>query len=157
MGARYRLAGQTGWWDSVQQHSGMPLGYLNLYDSEAAWRLANELSDGPACAIIKHANPCGAAVADTIAEAYELAFACDSKSAFGGVVALNRPVTLALAEQIVANPKADVIIAPDYDADALTLLAPQTQKTHGSLKQKAPGPVGYILAPVDGGFSRSAA
>ncbi|MCA9984122.1 MAG: bifunctional phosphoribosylaminoimidazolecarboxamide formyltransferase/IMP cyclohydrolase [Anaerolineales bacterium] len=150
-GARYRLQGQSGWWDGVEQHSGMALGYLNLYDSEAAWRLAHELSDGPAAAIIKHANPCGAAIAGSIEEAYRLAFACDPKSAFGGVVALNRPVTLALAEQIVANPKADVLIAPGYDDDALELLARKRKNTR-VLTAPAPGAPGRILSAVDGGF-----
>ena len=150
-GARYRLQGQRGWWDGVVQHSGLALGYLNLYDSEAAWRLAHELSTGPAAAIIKHANPCGAAVAASIGEAYRLAFACDPKSAFGGVVALNRPVTLSLAEQIVANPKADVLIAPGYDAAALELLA-RKRKNSRVLAAPAPGASGRVMAAVDGGY-----
>ena len=71
----------------------MALSYLNLYDAEAAWRLVHDLATQPAVAIIKHANPCGVAVADDIATAYQLAYECDDKSAFGGIVAFNRPVT----------------------------------------------------------------
>ena len=92
-----------------------------------------------------------AAVPASSAEAYRLAFACDPKSAFGGVVAVNRPVTLTLAEQIVANPKADVLIAPAYDDDALALLARKRKNTR-VLTAPAPGAPGRILAAVDGGY-----
>ncbi len=68
-GARYRIEGEASWWDSVHQHGGKELSYLNLFDADAAWRLVHELSsdanDAPAVAIIKHANPCGASVAET--------------------------------------------------------------------------------------------
>ena len=57
-GARYRFAGAHGWWDSMVQHGGKDLSYLNLYDTEAAWRLVNDF-EAPACVIVKHANPCG--------------------------------------------------------------------------------------------------
>src|SRR5262249_5684453 len=90
--ARYRRAGTTSWWDAVQQHSGLALSYLNYYDTEAAWQLAHDLGEQPACAIIKHANPCGAAVATDAATAYQRALESDELSAFGGIVALNRPV-----------------------------------------------------------------
>ena len=59
--ARYRRRGATSWWDSVQQHGGLALSYLNFYDTDAAWKVVHDLGDGPACAIIKHANPCGVA------------------------------------------------------------------------------------------------
>src|ERR1039458_5360017 len=71
-GARYRVAGETTWWDGVLQHSGSTLSYLNLFDTDAAWRLVHELgydAGRPAVAIIKHANPCGAAVAPDLVEA----------------------------------------------------------------------------------------
>ena len=91
--ALYRRQGATPWWDGMTQHSGIALSYLNLYDADAAWLLVHDMdpSGGPACAIIKHANPCGAAIAATLAEAYQLAFECDERSAFGGIVAVNRP------------------------------------------------------------------
>jgi phosphoribosylaminoimidazolecarboxamide formyltransferase / IMP cyclohydrolase len=81
-GARYREIGTSSWWDGVEQHGGMALSYLNLFDTDAAWGLANDLAavtGQPAVAIIKHANPCGAAVARTLAEAYQRAFECDER------------------------------------------------------------------------------
>ena len=113
-GARYRTAGAASWWDDVQQHGGKELSYLNLFDGDAAWRLVHELAGDagqPAVAIIKHANPCGAAVADSLVTAYERALECDVQSAFGGVVAIGGVVTEGLADAIAAGPQADVIIA----------------------------------------------
>src|SRR5439155_167890 len=81
---------------------------LNLFDAAAAWELVHDLGDTPAAAIIKHANPCGAAVAADLATAYRLAFECDEKSAFGGIVALNRPLDTATAEEMVKAAQADV-------------------------------------------------
>ena len=97
--ARYRLHGTTSWSDGIAQHSGVALSYLNLYDSDAAWRLAHDLGAEPACAIIKHANPCGVAVAGDLATAYQRALECDERSAFGGIVALNRPVDAATVDR----------------------------------------------------------
>ena len=86
-GSRYRIAGTASWWDAMVQHGGNPLSYLNLFDGDAAWRLVHELAadagDQAAVAIIKHANPCGAAVADNLVTAYERALECDVQSAFG--------------------------------------------------------------------------
>ncbi|MDQ3461663.1 MAG: bifunctional phosphoribosylaminoimidazolecarboxamide formyltransferase/IMP cyclohydrolase PurH, partial [Actinomycetota bacterium] len=86
-GARYRTIGVETWWDGVEQHQGLPLSYLNLYDADAAWALVHELSGldgaGAAVAIVKHANPCGAAVAADLASAYQWAFEGDEQSAFG--------------------------------------------------------------------------
>lgn len=113
-GARYRLAGSATWWDSVEQHSGLGLSYLNLFDADAAWRLVNDLGDGPAVAIIKHANPCGVSIAGDLATAYEQAFACDPRSAFGGIVALNRTVDDDTVAAIEAAAQADLIIAPGF-------------------------------------------
>lgn len=86
--ALYRTDGASPWWADVVQHSGVALSYLNLYDADAAWLLAHDLGaasgDRAAVAIIKHANPCGAAVSDDLADAYAKAFECDARSAFGG-------------------------------------------------------------------------
>jgi phosphoribosylaminoimidazolecarboxamide formyltransferase / IMP cyclohydrolase len=150
-GAHYREPGRPGWWESVEQHSGMALSYLNLYDAEAAWRLLYDLGNEPAVVIIKHANPCGTAVAGHIGDAYRLAFECDPKSAFGGIVALNRHVDEKLAEEIVANPKADVLIAPGYDAAALVVFAAR-RKNMRVLAAPPPGPARFGLSRVDGGF-----
>jgi phosphoribosylaminoimidazolecarboxamide formyltransferase / IMP cyclohydrolase len=131
-GARYRLAGQESWWDQVVQHGGKELSYLNVFDADAAWRLVHELPSGPielAVAIIKHANPCGAALDLDLVRAYELALECDPQSAFGGIVAIGGPVTVAVAEAIAAGPQADVIIAPAYDDEALAQLSSKRKAT----------------------------
>ncbi len=121
-GARYRIAGQPSWWDQAQQLQGKAMSYLNVFDADAAWRLAHSLGDDPAAAVIKHANPCGAAVADDIATAYRRAHECDPVSAFGGIVAVNRPVTAEMAEAM-ADVFTEVLIAPQYEEAALALLA----------------------------------
>ena len=131
-GARYREVGTTSWWDGVEQHGGMALSYLNLFDADAAWGLANDLAatfGRPAVAIIKHANPCGAAVADDLADAYQRAFECDERSAFGGIVALSHPVDGATVERMVAAAQADVVIAPGYGDGAIDALAAKRKNT----------------------------
>ncbi|MFN2504228.1 MAG: bifunctional phosphoribosylaminoimidazolecarboxamide formyltransferase/IMP cyclohydrolase [Acidimicrobiales bacterium] len=138
LAARYREVGRHDWWDAVVQHGGMALSYLNLFDADAAWRLAHQLGERPAAAIIKHANPCGVAVAEEMAVAYERAFECDPMSAFGGIVALNRPVDDVLAEEMVANPKADVVIAPGWSPGALERFAGKRKNTR--LLEAAPPP-----------------
>ena len=101
VGARYSTAGERGWWDSAQQHGGKEMSYLNVYDTEAAWRLVHSIGERPAAVVIKHANPCGVAVADDILTAYTRAHECDSVSAFGGIIALNRPLDATTAREIV--------------------------------------------------------
>ncbi|MEL6982738.1 MAG: bifunctional phosphoribosylaminoimidazolecarboxamide formyltransferase/IMP cyclohydrolase [Actinomycetota bacterium] len=136
-GARYRRAGETGWWDGVEQHGGMALSYLNIFDADAAWMLANDLAGlqqggspvGAAVAIIKHANPCGAAVADDLATAYANAFACDERSAFGGIVACSSVVDLATVEAMEAAAQADVIIAPGYEKGVVERLQAKRKNT----------------------------
>jgi phosphoribosylaminoimidazolecarboxamide formyltransferase/IMP cyclohydrolase len=131
-GARYRVVGQASWWDDVVQFGGKELSYLNVFDADAAWRLVHELPSGPAelaVAIIKHANPCGAALDSDLVRAYELALECDPQSAFGGIVAIGGPVTPAVAEAIAAGPQADVIIAPSYDEEALAQLSSKRKAT----------------------------
>ncbi|HEX2192234.1 MAG TPA: bifunctional phosphoribosylaminoimidazolecarboxamide formyltransferase/IMP cyclohydrolase, partial [Acidimicrobiales bacterium] len=148
---RYKPVGTTGWWDEVVQHGGLALSYLNLFDADAAWALVHDLGDQPAAAIIKHANPCGAAVADNAATAYQRAFECDPMSAFGGIVALNRPVGDDLAAEMVANPKADVVIAPGYTTSALDLFASRRKNTR-VLEAPPPAPDTLHLRQVSGGF-----
>ncbi len=132
-GARYRIAGQHSWWDDVLQHGGKELSYLNIFDADAAWRLVHELpasgNADVAVAIIKHANPCGAALDTDLVRAYERALECDPQSAFGGIVAIGGPVTVAVAEAIAAGPQADVIIAPSYADAALAQLASKRKAT----------------------------
>ncbi len=119
--ARYRWGDTASWWDGVSQLGGKEMSYLNVYDTDAAWRLAHALSPDPAAVVVKHANPCGAAAHDDIAEAYRRAHACDPVSAFGGVVALNRPVTAELAGSL-ADVFTEVVIAPGYEPEALERL-----------------------------------
>lgn len=104
------LAGYT-------QLQGKELSYNNISDSDAAWEAVRSFA-APACVIMKHANPCGAAIGASVFEAYKKAFSCDSKSAFGGIIAFNRPVDAATAEEI-SKQFAEVIIAPAYEADAV--------------------------------------
>jgi phosphoribosylaminoimidazolecarboxamide formyltransferase/IMP cyclohydrolase len=105
----------------VNQLGGRELSYNNLADLEAARRIMRELVEEPAAVIVKHANPCGVATADTIEEAYEHALAADPVSAFGCVLMLNRPVEAALAARIAGN-FVEVVFAPEFDDDALTAL-----------------------------------
>jgi phosphoribosylaminoimidazolecarboxamide formyltransferase/IMP cyclohydrolase len=104
----------------VSQLSGRELSYNNLNDLWAARSLVEEFAV-PACVIVKHANPCGCALGSTIDEAYERALACDPVSAYGGIVALNRPVHAELAEQLAA-PFVEVLFAPGYADDGLEVL-----------------------------------
>ncbi len=108
----------------AEQLQGKQMSYNNYVDAEAARRAAFDHLE-PAVAIIKHANPCGIAVGLDIAEAYRRAFATDPVSAFGGVVAANRIVTAEMAEAM-ADVFTEVVVAPDYDDDALALLSAKT-------------------------------
>jgi phosphoribosylaminoimidazolecarboxamide formyltransferase/IMP cyclohydrolase len=155
-GARYRpIGGRAGWSDTVVQHSGVALSYLNLFDADAAWRLAHELLeiDGApaACVIVKHANPCGAAVTGEIATAYARAFEADPMSAFGGIVALTAPVTAAVAAEMVGNARADVLIAPSYDDAALELFAAKRRNMR-VLEATPPGRDELSLRQIDGAY-----
>jgi phosphoribosylaminoimidazolecarboxamide formyltransferase/IMP cyclohydrolase len=104
----------------VEQLHGKELSFNNLLDLSSARELVEEF-DEPACAIVKHNNPCGCAVGESGQEAYEHAFACDPESAYGGVIAVNRPVDLAFAEQL-GKQFIEVLLAPGYDAAALEAL-----------------------------------
>lgn len=103
---------------------GKQLSYNNINDTDAAYELVAEFpsKNGPACAIIKHANPCGVAIGGSLVEAYKRALACDSTSAFGGIIALNQTLDAATAEEIV-KLFTEVIIAPDVTEDAKAIIA----------------------------------
>jgi phosphoribosylaminoimidazolecarboxamide formyltransferase / IMP cyclohydrolase len=110
----------------VEQLHGKELSFNNLLDLSAARELVEEFThsatgDQPACAIVKHNNPCGCAVAASAKEAYERAFACDPQSAYGGVIAVNRPVDGPFAEEL-SKQFIEVLLAPGYDAAALEVL-----------------------------------
>jgi phosphoribosylaminoimidazolecarboxamide formyltransferase/IMP cyclohydrolase len=105
----------------AEQLHGKEMSYNNYTDTDAAWRAAFDFEQ-PCVAIIKHANPCGIAVGADVAEAHRKAHECDPVSAFGGVIAVNRPVSVALAEQI-APIFTEVVIAPSYDDGAVEVLS----------------------------------
>ena len=110
---------------TATQLQGKELSYNNLNDTDAAFEIAAEFEDktyGAACAIIKHANPCGVAAGGTLVDAYKRAYSCDTESAFGGIVALNRTLDAATATEIV-KIFTEVVIAPDIDDAALEVLS----------------------------------
>ena len=125
----------------VQQHGGKELSFNNLLDLDAARRLVDEFTL-PACAIVKHNNPCGCALGEDVVTAYRRAFAADPMSAFGGIIAVNRPVDRALAEAITEQ-FAEVVFAPGYSAEALEVLGAKqnlrvledTERRHPALDQ----------------------
>jgi phosphoribosylaminoimidazolecarboxamide formyltransferase/IMP cyclohydrolase len=153
--ARYRLAGTSSFWDGVRQHSGLALSYLNFYDADAAWRLVHDLvvggEDRPACAIIKHANPCGVAVDADLATAYRRALECDERSAFGGIVALNRTLDAATVQRLVDGPQADVIMAPAYAPGTVEALIAKRKNTR-LLELPAPEAWAIDVRQISGGF-----
>ncbi|MEY2967867.1 MAG: phosphoribosylaminoimidazolecarboxamide formyltransferase/IMP cyclohydrolase [Actinomycetota bacterium] len=146
-GTLWDVANAPGWWRSARQLGGKEMSYLNVFDADAAWRLANRFGS-PAAVVVKHANPCGAATAATIHDAYVRAHACDPVSAFGGIIALNREVDVATAASI-SEVFTEVVVAPSYAADALALL--QTKKNLRIIAADAPPSGGTELRSVSGG------
>lgn len=138
--------GRTGLAQATQLH-GKEMSYNNYTDADAAWRAAWDHS-AAAVAIVKHANPCGIAVGADIAEAHRKAHACDPVSAFGGVIAANREVTVAMAEQ-VAEIFTEVIVAPAYADGAVEVL--QRKKNVRILVAGEPRRGGVELRPISGG------
>ncbi len=126
---------------------GKPMSYNNYTDGEAAYRSCYDFAE-PCVAIVKHANPCGIAVGTDIAEAHRLAHACDPVSAFGGVIAANRPVTKELAEQI-KDIFTEVVIAPEFEPEALGILT--AKKNLRLLKATPHTHRERILQPISGG------
>ena len=131
-GARYRAAGSSGWWDTAVVHGGKAMSYLNLFDTEAAWRLVHRLSDDPCAVVVKHANPCGVAVGSAVAD-----------------VAVNRPVTPAMAEAL-SEVFTEVVVAPAYEPDALALLG--ERKNLRVLEAGPPGWPELDVRGIDGGL-----
>lgn len=106
---------------SYHQHQGKALSYNNIADADAAWECVRQF-DAPACVIVKHANPCGVAVADNIHQAYDMAFKTDSTSAFGGIIAFNQVVDGSVAEAL-GRQFLEVLLAPGYTPEALAILS----------------------------------
>ncbi len=122
------------------QLQGKELSYNNIADTDAALECVKQF-DAPACVIVKHANPCGVAVADSILTAYERAYLTDTESAFGGIIAFNRPLDAATAQAIVERQFVEVIIAPEASSEALAITAAKKNVrvlVCGELKADAP-------------------
>ncbi|QEW22576.1 Bifunctional purine biosynthesis protein PurH [Marinibacterium anthonyi] len=135
------------------QHQGKELSYNNINDTDAAFELVSEFgTDAPACAIIKHANPCGVSTGATLKDAYTRAFQCDQTSAFGGIIALNKPLDAETAEEI-AGIFTEVVIAPEADDAARAVFAKKPSlrllTTGGLADPMAPG---RVIKQVSGGF-----
>lgn len=107
---------------NAEMKQGRHLSYNNIADADTALEAVKSFQE-PACVIVKHANPCGVSVAENISQAYQRAFACDSTSSFGGIIAFNRPLNKDTAEQIIGQQFVEVIIAPEVHNDALDVLA----------------------------------
>ena len=137
----------------ARQVQGKELSYNNYNDADAALELASEFRDAdPTCVIVKHANPCGVATAASLSEAYAAAFACDTVSAFGGIVALNRPLDGATARAITGI-FTEVVVAPDADEEALALFAAK-KNLRLLLTGELPDPMrpGLTMKSITGGY-----
>ncbi|MEU7566033.1 bifunctional phosphoribosylaminoimidazolecarboxamide formyltransferase/IMP cyclohydrolase [Streptomyces fradiae] len=145
-GAALYVDGKGGLAEAEQLH-GKEMSYNNYTDTDAARRAAYDHAE-PCVAIIKHANPCGIAIGADVAEAHRKAHACDPLSAFGGVIAVNRPVSVAMAEQ-VAEIFTEVIVAPDYEDGAVEVLA--RKKNIRVLRCPGAPSAPVEVKPIDGG------
>ena len=146
--AIYATEGAAGLAQAEQLH-GKAMSYNNYIDADAALRAAYDHGDQPTVAVIKHANPCGIAVGTDIAEAHRKAHECDPVSAFGGIIATNRPVTKAMADT-VKDIFTEVVVAPAFDDDALAVLT--EKKNIRLITCAAPTPGGLETRPVSGGL-----
>jgi phosphoribosylaminoimidazolecarboxamide formyltransferase/IMP cyclohydrolase len=148
--AFYRYGPDPGGLGGARQLQGKELGFNNIQDAAAAFELVSDY-DPPAAAIIKHMNPCGLAVAGGIATAYRLAYECDKVSAFGGIVAVNRPLDVETAEQIV-QIVTHVVIAPAVSDDALEVLARRKSMIVLVAEPAKNALLDYDVRSVPGGF-----
>lgn len=141
---------------SARKVQGKELSYNNLQDADAAFECVAEFEE-PAAVIVKHMNPCGAALGESAHEAYLRAFACDTVSAFGGIVALNSTLTAVLATELV-NIFLEVVIAPDAEDDALAILSAKPN-ARILLTGSMPGPVAKwrVIKSIAGGVLVSTA
>ena len=138
---------------TATQHQGKELSYNNINDTDAAFELVSEFAgQAPACAIIKHANPCGVATGDTLVQAYTRAFDCDRTSAFGGIIALNQPLDGETAEAI-SGIFTEVVIAPGADADAIGIFSQKKNLRLLTTDGLAdPATAALAIKQVSGGF-----
>jgi phosphoribosylaminoimidazolecarboxamide formyltransferase/IMP cyclohydrolase len=137
---------------AAEQLQGKPLSFNNISDANAALECVKSLDDA-GCVIVKHANPCGVALADDQEAAYQAAYACDPTSAFGGIIAFNRPITAAAAQAIVDQQFVEVVVAPSFEAGAAEAFASKTNVrvlACGDWSDSAAP--GMILQQVEGGM-----
>ena len=134
---------------NAKQLHGKELSYNNIVDVDAAWKLVNEFAQ-PAAAIIKHTNPCGTAIGETLSEAYRRAYEADSVSAFGGIIAVNRPMDKKTAEQIVTTFM-EAVIAPSFSEESLEILKTKKNLRLLEIGEKVPNNELWI-EKVSGGF-----
>ncbi|MEO1742328.1 MAG: bifunctional phosphoribosylaminoimidazolecarboxamide formyltransferase/IMP cyclohydrolase, partial [Cyanobacteria bacterium J06629_9] len=144
--------GQATGWAAAEKLQGKDLSYNNLVDLEAARRIIAEFppEQGPAAAVLKHTNPCGVALANTLAAAYQQAFDADNVSAFGGIVALNQPIDVATANALTQT-FLECVIAPDCEAAAREILAQKKNLRVLTLADLSQGPT-QSLRTIAGGF-----
>ncbi|MDZ8053936.1 MAG: bifunctional phosphoribosylaminoimidazolecarboxamide formyltransferase/IMP cyclohydrolase [Aulosira sp. ZfuVER01] len=142
-------------WAAATKLQGKELSYNNLVDLEAARRIITEFTDTPAAAILKHTNPCGVALGDNLKEAYEKAFNADAVSAFGGIVALNRPIDEATASELTKT-FLECVVAPGCEGDAQAILAAKSKVRVLILPDLSSGPKETVKA-IAGGFLVQAA
>ena len=148
--AFYRLAAEPGGLAAARQLQGAELSFNNIQDAAAAAALVDEF-ERPAAAIIKHTNPCGLALGADLAEAYRKAYECDPTSAYGGVVALNRPLDAATAEQIAAI-FVEVLVAPSVEPGAAETLARKEKVRVLEARPVRAGAAGFDVRGIPGGF-----
>lgn len=148
--AVYRTLGGPGLLGGFQQLQGKTLSWNNLLDADAARKLVSQF-EGPAVAIVKHNNPCGVGLGDTLVESYERALACDPVSAFGSIVAVTRSVRAELAERL-DDLFVEVLIAPEFEQAALEHLARRSNLRLLQAPLYAPRTPPVELRAVDGGF-----
>ncbi|MEH2001140.1 MAG: bifunctional phosphoribosylaminoimidazolecarboxamide formyltransferase/IMP cyclohydrolase [Nostoc sp.] len=137
-------------WTAATKLQGKELSYNNLVDLEAARRIIAEFTDTPAATIIKHTNPCGTALGSSISEAYQKAFNADSTSAFGGIVALNRPIDAATASELTKT-FLECVVAPSCDPEAQEILSKKSNVRVLTLPDLSSGPKDTVKA-IAGGF-----
>ncbi len=148
--AWYQTGNKTTGWAAASKLQGKELSYNNLVDLEAARRIIAEFTDSPAATIIKHTNPCGTAEGLNIFEAYQKAFNADSTSAFGGIVALNRPIDADTANELTKT-FLECVVAPDCDEEAQEILTKKGNVRVLILPDLLTGPKGTVKA-IAGGF-----
>ena len=136
---------------TAEQLQGKALSYNNIADSDAALECVRQFA-APACVIVKHANPCGVAVAENILAAYEKAFSTDPTSAFGGIIAFNQPLDATTAKSIIDRQFVEVIVAPNIDADAAAVLTEKKNVRVLRTGDWEPSSAGFDFKKVSGGL-----